>query len=98
MPTPFDWSATRDSTLSGIAWVDALIDGVQWSSNTVTFSFPTETSTWSTNPFTGYDEIREVADQGDDTVVSGVDFALSGGVEKICNFSAPFPSMAPVMN
>ena len=54
MPTPTGWSPTKLSDLSLDANAKALVYGEQWASNTISYSFPTASSKWSTNPDTGY--------------------------------------------
>lgn len=55
MPTPTGSStAIVSDVTTGNINTDALIDGTQWSSTAITYSFPTLTSLWSTSSITGY--------------------------------------------
>lgn len=54
MPTPSGWSSTTTILRSGDTSIDSLLDGYRWSSLTVTFSFPTYQSYWSTDINLGY--------------------------------------------
>lgn len=54
MPSPAGWSGAYSVPLSGNAYIDALLVGARWTSNTITFSFPGYGSLWSTDSVTGY--------------------------------------------
>ena len=54
MPTPTGWSDWKRSSFAGDANANALVYGTQWLSHSVSFSFPTASSFWSTDPNTGY--------------------------------------------
>ena len=59
MPSPTTGSNFIYSSLTGNDLVDALISGIQWESPTLTYSFPTATSYWSTSPYDGYGDDGE---------------------------------------
>lgn len=54
MPTPTTGSNFIYSTLTDNDLINALISGVQWESSTVSYSFPTLNSHWSTSEIDGY--------------------------------------------
>ena len=54
MPTPTSWSSWKYPYFADDANTNALVQGRQWESHTISFSFPTSTSHWSTDPSTGY--------------------------------------------
>ncbi|MCW2249474.1 Ca2+-binding RTX toxin-like protein [Azospirillum fermentarium] len=60
MPTPTSGSSYSSVSLPSVTTVDALLIGTKWGSTgagngvTVSYSFPTATSTWSTNSSSGY--------------------------------------------
>ena len=54
MPSPTSWSSSNYSTLTGIVSLDAILVGKEWTSQTISYSFPSIGSLWSTDPFTGY--------------------------------------------
>lgn len=51
MPTPFNSSSVSNVALVGDDRIDALIAGTRWTSNTISYSFPTIGSTWDTNQY-----------------------------------------------
>src|SRR5574343_310425 len=59
MPSPTTGSDFIYSTLTGDNLVDAQIAGVQWASSTLTYSFPSTKSLWSTDESDGYPENAE---------------------------------------
>ena len=59
MPTPAGWSTTSAVPLSGNSLTDSLLEGSKWggalgAGATVSYSFPSWGSSWSTSPVTGY--------------------------------------------
>ncbi|HIE90540.1 MAG TPA: DUF4214 domain-containing protein [Methylophilaceae bacterium] len=56
MPTPTTWSNTEIIGFSGASLVDSLLSPNRWSNNTVSYSFPSDVSYWSANPYSGYGE------------------------------------------
>lgn len=54
MPGPTGFTPAALSGLTGIDEVDAIISGYQWSTGSLTFSFPDAGSFWSTDADTGY--------------------------------------------
>jgi len=54
MTTPTTWSSWVETLSSGNNDVDSLFDGTQWASATITYSFASASSVWSTDDSTGY--------------------------------------------
>ncbi|HUR89745.1 MAG TPA: Ig-like domain-containing protein [Ramlibacter sp.] len=54
MTTPTTWAPWMYSSLTGDHDADSLLDGLQWAGATITYSFASSASTWSTDDSTGY--------------------------------------------
>ncbi len=54
MPSPTSWSSVVSVSLTGTQTIDALLSGTRWAGSTITYSFPGNGSSWSTNATTGY--------------------------------------------
>ena len=62
MPSPYTSSAVRDAVVSGNLYIDSLVGPRQWQSGTISYSFPTAASVWSTDPETGYGQSGGIAE------------------------------------
>ncbi len=54
MTSPTGWSPYEDTTQSSNNLIDSLLYGTNWVSSSITYSFPTTGSVWSTSPSSGY--------------------------------------------
>ena len=89
MPTPTGWSDWKRSSFAGDANANALIYGTQWLSHTVSFSFPTASSYWSTDPSTGYG-----ASNGDGEPWNGFEALSSANQAAVRNALASWSAVA----